>query len=278
MSFKSVFAKTVLGALAASSALIAVAIPASAHASVQLYGSTPTAGGYGHMFIRIPHGCDGGLSTDTIKVQVPAEFASVKPQAKAGWNVAVVKAAGQPTEITWSGGSLLDANFDDFGISVKYPSIAGTYPIPTVQYCGTATVAWVEVPAAGQDSHSLAKPAPTVNVAEKSGGNGHGSSAAPGSSAAKWTGDVAVDKIGKHSVRVVVDASAIHRSKLAKVSVVHGSKSTTLFTARLDARGDMSKTVKAKTSRYHIMEGSTIEVSVGGKVITSTTYGKAGGH
>lgn len=274
MSTKNFIAKAILGVLAASAALITSAAPASAHATAQLYGSTPTAGGYGHLFIRIPHGCEGGLATDTIKVQLPAGFSGVKPQAKAGWNVAVVKAADQPTEVTWSGGSLADAHFDDFGISVKYPSAAGTYALPTVQYCGTATAAWVEVPAAGQDPHSLAKPAPTVKVAEKS--TGHGST--HGSGAAKWTGDVAVEKFAKHSVRVVVDASAVHRSKMAKVSVVDGDTSTVLFTSRLDARGDLVKTVRAKTTRYHVMDGSRIEVSVGGKVIASTTYGEAAGH
>jgi len=268
MSTKHFLAKTVLGALAASAAVLASLTPVSAHATVQLYGSTPTAGGYGHMFLRIPHGCEGGLATDTIKVQLPAEFSAVKPQAKSGWNVAVTKATGQPTEVVWSNGSLADANFDDFGISVKYPSTAGTYAIPTVQYCGTSSVAWIEVPAAGQDPHSLAKPAPTVQVGE--GSSSHGSA-----SASVWTGDVLAEKFGKSSVRVVLDASAIHRSKLAKVSVVSDGKSTTLFTGRLDSRGDLVKTVKAKTSRYHIMTGSTIEVSVGGKVIATTTYGSS---
>lgn len=271
MSTKKFLAKAILGTLAASAAVLTSVAPVSAHATVQLYGSTPTAGGYGHMFIRIPHGCEGGLATDTIKVQLPAGFSGVKPQAKAGWNVSVAKADGQPTEITWSNGSLADSQFDDFGISVKYPSAAGTYAIPTVQYCGSATAAWVEIPAAGQSSHSLAKPAPMVKVNEKS--SGHGASMP----AAKWTGDVEVSASGKKSAAIVVDASTTNRFKHAMINVVNNGVSKTIVKARLDSRGDFSRTVALKSSKYHIMEGSTIEVVVGGKTIASTTFGSAHG-
>ena len=221
------------------------------------------------MFIRIPHGCEGGLATDTIKVQLPAEFSAVKPQAKAGWNVSVVKATNQPTEITWSNGSLPDANFDDFGISVKFPATAGMYAIPTIQYCGTANVAWIEVPAAGQDSHSLAKPAPMVKVGESSTGHG--------ATAGSWTGDVEISRHGKKSAMVVVDASTIHRNKLASVSMTHEGVSKVLFKSRLDSRGDMAKMVALSTKSYKLVDGATITVSVGGKTIASTTFGTASG-
>lgn len=269
MSTKKFLAKAILGTIAASAAVFTSVAPASAHATVQLYGSTPTAGGYGHLFVRIPHGCEGGLATDTVKVQIPAGFSSVKPQFKPGWNVAVVKADGQPTEVTWSNGSLPDSNFDDFGISVKYPTTAGTYAIPTVQLCGASSVAWVEVPAAGQDPHSLSKPAPTVMVSEPSGG--HGSSSAP----ARWTGDVEVSASGKKSAMIIVDSSSTNRFKVATVNLVSDGASVPVLKARLDSRGDLARTVALKSSRYRIMPGSTIEVVVAGKVIASTTFAPA---
>jgi uncharacterized protein YcnI len=263
---KNTPAKVLLGILAAAAACLTSVAPASAHASIQLYGSNATVAKYGHMFIRIPHGCEGGLATDTIKVQLPAAFTAVKPQAKAGWNVAVAKATGQPTEVTWSGGSLPDTNFDDFGISVKYPSAAGTYAIPTVQYCGTASAAWVEVAAHGQDSHSLAKPAPTVTVAAP---------AAP----SKWTGEVAAAMHtvkGKKQVSVVADLPSTWRNKPVSVQV-DGKHVKRVV---LDKAGDLELMVPASKSGakgWKAASGSTVSIVHQGKTVVSTTIGAANG-
>ena len=42
------------------------------------------------LVLRVPHGCSGAATT-RIRVRIPAEFTSAKPQAKAGWTIDVVK-------------------------------------------------------------------------------------------------------------------------------------------------------------------------------------------
>ncbi len=65
------------------------------------------------------------------------------------------------SSITWSGGSLPDDEYADFPISAIFPETPGTISFPAVQYCGDTQVAWIEIPAAGQDPESLEHPAPT---------------------------------------------------------------------------------------------------------------------
>lgn len=269
-TFKTNVAKAILGTLAAAAAIITTAGTANAHATLQLYGSTPTAGGYGHMFLRVPHGCDGA-ATDTIKVQIPAGFTSVKPQAKAGWNVSTVKADGKNvSEVIWSGGNLADSSFDDFGLAVKYPATAGTYYAPTVQLCGAASVSWTQIPADGQDSHSLEHPAPSVTVAASSGEHG-------GAAASPWTGDVEAS-IVRGKATVTVDASSIHRGKVATIKVTGTTRTATVKKVRLDKAGDTQFTVNAVKrgiGAYTIKDGFTIEVVVGGQTIATAKVGAA---
>ena len=273
-TFKKNAAKAILGTLAASAVLLSITGAASAHASVQLYGSTPTASGYGQMFVRIPHGC-AGAATDTIKVQIPAGFASVKAQAKAGWSVSTVKADGKNvSEVTWSGGNLPDSNFDDFGLSVKFPATAGTYYVPIVQLCGASSVAWTQIPAAGEDSHSLASPAPSVEV--NAAAAGHGAA----ETATRWTGDVDV-MLTHDNAMLTIDASSVNRGKTATVRVTGAAGMSMIKKVKLDRAGDAQfsvNAVKRGKGAYAIKDGSTVEVLVGGKVIASTTVGGSAHH
>jgi uncharacterized protein YcnI len=273
-TFKKNAAKAILGTLAASAVLLSITGAASAHASVQLYGSTPTASGYGQMFVRIPHGC-AGAATDTIKVQIPAGFASVKAQAKAGWSVSTVKADGKNvSEVTWSGGNLPDSNFDDFGLSVKFPATAGTYYVPVVQLCGASSVAWTQIPAAGEDSHSLASPAPSVEV--NAAAAGHGAA----ETATRWTGDVDV-MLTHDNAMLTIDASSVNRGKTATVRVTGAAGMSMIKKVKLDRAGDAQfsvNAVKRGKGAYAIKDGSIVEVLVGGKVIASTTVGGSAHH
>ena len=273
-TFKKNAAKAILGTLAASAVLLSITGAASAHSSVQLYGSTPTASGYGQMFVRIPHGC-AGAATDTIKVQIPAGFASVKAQAKAGWSVSTVKADGKNvSEVTWSGGNLPDSNFDDFGLSVKFPATAGTYYVPVVQLCGASSVAWTQIPAAGEDSHSLASPAPSVEV--NAAAAGHGAA----ETATRWTGDVDV-MLTHDNAMLTIDASSVNRGKTATVRVTGAAGMSMIKKVKLDRAGDAQfsvNAVKRGKGAYAIKDGSTVEVLIGGKVIASTTVGGSASH
>lgn len=166
-SLRRVVATTASAVLLAGGGLLA-ASPASAHASVQLYGGTPTAGGYGAMWIRIPHGCDTS-PTRKVEVVVPASFGSAKPQWIAGWTSKVVLRANGNRYVTWTlkkgFDPLRDDEFADFGISVKYPTTEGSYMLPTVQRCLEGSVAW------NQEGHDSEYPAPTVTVGPAAGGD-----------------------------------------------------------------------------------------------------------
>ena len=259
--FKSKVARLALATIiTTTAAALSSVLPASAHTTLQLYGSTPVAGGYGQMFVRVPHGCDGA-ATDTIKVQIPAGFTSVKAQAKAGWQVATVKADGtNVSEVIWSGGSLPDTQFDDFGISVKFPKTSGVHYVPVVQLCGASSAEWTQIPAAGQDSHALKHPAPSVNVLET----------AP-TIAARWTGDVTVES-GKKSFHVSGDMSSVHRGKKAALRVTNGDHTKVAARVTLDKAGDFDRMFAMnKSNKALFAAGATVEVVVGGKVLATFT-------
>jgi len=274
-TFKKNVAKAILGTLAAAAAIITVSSPVSAHAGIQLYGAKATAGGYGAFFVRISHGCEE-QATDTVEVSIPAGFASVRPQLIAGWKAETIKdAAGIVTAVKWSGGSLPDSQFADFGVNVKYPATAGKYPIPVIQYCGTKTAAWIQVADEGQDSHSLPYPAPVLTVEAKAD---HGHGATP---AVKTVGDLSAEIMSKHGheghLMVIADLPSTWRGK--SVAVRADGKLVKRIT--LDKAGDfelMTDSVKKGPKGWMAMDGSKIEIFYKGELVNATTIGASAGH
>ena len=155
--------------IAACMLMIGSISPAQAHASINLYGASAKAGGYGVMFIRIPHGCDG-QATDQLTVTVPKEFQSIKAQQVAGWKSSRKLTSSSAVNLIWKGGSLPDDQFADFGINVKYPAVAGTYYLKVSQKCGSDFVRLNQLPASGV---TLEYPAPSIVVAEASAAAHH---------------------------------------------------------------------------------------------------------
>lgn len=159
------------GALAAAllATPLVVASSAGAHATLQLYGEKAQAGGYGAMWVRIPHGCEG-KATRRVQVLLPATFGSARPQLLAGWRAQVRLTEDGSRVVTWTarGRGLPDGQFADFGISVKWPERAGVTYVPVVQRCGRgAMVAWNQIPIAGGPEPEY--PAPSVTVHRSSG-------------------------------------------------------------------------------------------------------------
>ena len=78
-------------------------------------------------------------------------------------------------EIIWSG-ELPDAFYDEFvfraRVTDRLPAGEMVY-IPAIQECANGAERWIEIPAAGQDSHDLEDPAPGVMVVPASA-DGHG--------------------------------------------------------------------------------------------------------
>jgi uncharacterized protein YcnI len=149
-------------------------------------GSAIPSGGSAVIYFRLPHGCDGA-PVDALEVQLPDGVVGAKPQAIAGWTITTEMVPADYelygttyTErvgtIRWEGGPLADSEYLDFGVSATFQLEPGEYAIPAVQYCGDESVAWIEIPAEGQDHDELEAPAPTITVveADAEGGHGHG--------------------------------------------------------------------------------------------------------
>ena len=123
-----------VAAVAAAITLITASLPADAHVGVDLHGATATAGSSTTFWLRPGHGCDGD-ATNAITVTVPDGVTNVKAQPKTGW-----KLTSDGHTITWSGGSLPDDQFDDFGLRMTWPKLADgvksqKFYFPTVQTC-----------------------------------------------------------------------------------------------------------------------------------------------
>jgi uncharacterized protein YcnI len=181
MQFRIPSAAIVLAAFATG-----LSLPASAHVTLE-NGEAMTDSYYKATF-TVPHGCNGAPTTK-VRVQIPDGVGSIKPQPRSGWKLAVVKEklatpldnghGGKITEaireVSWSGGPLPDEQFEEFKIQMKLPDSPNTtLYFPVVQECrGDRGKAgginrWIEIPAAGQSSHSLKLPAPGLKLKPKS--------------------------------------------------------------------------------------------------------------
>lgn len=168
--------------LAFAAAMTAAAAPAQAHVFMQ---SGPAAiGGSYRAVLAVPHGCEGSATTK-ITVSIPEGLIAVKPMPKPGWTIALKKGAYAKSydfmhgmtakegvqEITWSG--KLDNDFYDEFVFTSYlpAALKADAPLylPTLQTCEKGSENWAEIPAAGQDAHSLKSPAPMLRLAAANG-------------------------------------------------------------------------------------------------------------
>src|SRR5882757_2134541 len=110
-------------------AICAALAASQSSAHVLLERKQATVGSSYKAVFAVPHGC-AGSATIKIRVQIPEGVIAVKPMPKAGWNLETVK--GKYTEnyayhgatvsegvkeVAWSGGKLLDDNYDEFMLS-----------------------------------------------------------------------------------------------------------------------------------------------------------------
>lgn len=114
---------------------------AAAQAHVSLDQKTASAGAYQKLTFRVGHGCDGSAST-AITVTMPEGFNGAKAMPKPGWTIS----AANPREISWKGGPLPDAQFDEFNLLVKLPDAPGMHVFKVVQQCEKGRVEWTELP------------------------------------------------------------------------------------------------------------------------------------
>ena len=164
-------------ALALVAALVAG--PAAAHVGTDV--DTAVAGRWQSVGFRIGHGCDGSPTT-SVTVFVPRGVAVAKPRPKPGWTLEVRRAplpspvrvhgrevAEAASELTWSGGRLDDAHFDEFAVLMLMPSTPGSLDVRVLQRCERGEHDWAEPAEAKGRS-----PAPRITVVPAgSQGGGH---------------------------------------------------------------------------------------------------------
>ncbi|WP_210529549.1 YcnI family copper-binding membrane protein [Rubellimicrobium arenae] len=161
---------TLAGAL-----FLGLALPALAH--ITLETSEAPAGSTYKAVLRVGHGCEGKATTG-IRVQIPDGVIAVKPMPKPGWTIETTTGAyAEPVqlwgetltegvrEITWRGGELPDAWYDEFVFRAHLPD--GGVPgqmlyFPVLQECGDTVTRWIDLPAEGQSAEDLEEPAPSL--------------------------------------------------------------------------------------------------------------------
>lgn len=168
-------------ALLAVAALAGAALPAHAH--VTLAVREAKLGGSYMATLKVPHGCSGAATT-AVTVRIPAGVYGVKPMPKPGWQLKVESGKYDApfmnrgaavtegvTAVTWSGGNLPDAYYDEFVLSTSLAdSLAAGKSIyfPVVQQCeGGKVDRWIEIPAAGKVADDYPTPAPGLMILPK---------------------------------------------------------------------------------------------------------------
>lgn len=167
--------------ITAAAALVLSATTALAHVSLER-AETPVGATY-KAVLRVPHGCEGS-PTIRIRVQIPEGVIAVKPMPKPGWTLETTKGKyeksydyyGTPTaegvtEVSWSGGKLLDEHYDEFVLRAYLTTDLKpetTLHVPVVQECeGGGVERWIEIPAAGKSADDYKFPAPGLKLTPK---------------------------------------------------------------------------------------------------------------
>ncbi|MEU6285124.1 YcnI family protein [Streptomyces sp. NPDC047028] len=164
---------------AAGTAVLALAVPASAHVTVQPEGAA-AKGGYTVVDFKVPNERDNA-STVKLEVNLPADHpvASVMPEPVPGWTAHITtsklakpltvhgkKIDEAVTKVTWTA----DGKGIQPGYFQKFPVSLGALPEDTDQlvfkalqtYSNKEVVRWIEVPQKGQDEPET--PAPVLQL------------------------------------------------------------------------------------------------------------------
>ncbi|MEU0179726.1 YcnI family protein [Streptomyces sp. NPDC006207] len=170
-------------------AVLATAVPAFAHVSVQ--PGNAAKGGYSTVAFKVPNE-DDKASTIKVEVNLPGDhpIASVSTQPVPGWTVQITRTKlktplktghGDLTEavtkITWSGGKIKPGEFQQFPVSLgPLPEDTDQLVFKALQtYDNKEVVRWIEEQQEGQEEPE--HPAPVLTLADAAD-DGHGHDAA----------------------------------------------------------------------------------------------------
>ena len=133
------------GVSAASAALVlASALPASAHAIVDLSGDPAYAGTASTMTLEIQHGClQNELGIDKVVAYFNKKFGKVTPKQVTGWSGTSTRTS-EGRKVVWKlQGSVPAFNSPTyFPMLITWPDKAGVYGVPVKQWCDGQTNIW----------------------------------------------------------------------------------------------------------------------------------------
>jgi uncharacterized protein YcnI len=143
---------------------LAMALAPWAAAHVSIDPPSAPAGRTQKLSFSIGHGCQGS-ATNAVTIHLPDGVLAAKPMPKAGWSVTTAEAPlaapvqlhgkainSAVRDITWKGGPLPDAMFDEFTLQARLPDAPGKLYFKVTQLCEQGRLDWVDVPQEGKEA------------------------------------------------------------------------------------------------------------------------------
>ena len=156
--------------------VLSILLCKSAFAHIVLDQKEVITGEYYKATFKVSHGCSGS-PTNAVTITIPNGFRGAKPMVKSGWQINVTKSKlGSPytshgrtisedtTEITWSGGNLPSAYYDEFVVVGQVASAPGPMYWKVSQLCEKGRQDWVQIPDQGKALQDYPFPAALLNV------------------------------------------------------------------------------------------------------------------
>ena len=156
-------------------ALLAMFAPC-AGAHIVLEQKSARAASYYKATFMVGHGCAGSPTT-SVTVLIPEGVVSIKPMPKPGWQLETrVETLPMPyelhgktfsegvTRVTWTGGPLADAHYDEFVMLARLPDSPGRAWFKVLQTCEQGETRWEEIPAEGKTTRDYKTPAAMLEI------------------------------------------------------------------------------------------------------------------
>jgi uncharacterized protein YcnI len=166
--------KLIFKTIATLSLTSLMTLTAQAHVTIQ--ERTAVQGTYHRAAFKVGHGCEGSPTVKVV-IDLPEGLVGAKPMPKAGWQISTeTRPLAKPYDshgkavtervarVTWSGGSLPDAHYDEFVMQFQVKADAGVLWIPVDQICEKGRNPWMEVPQTGTETRGLKFPAARFDV------------------------------------------------------------------------------------------------------------------